>query len=313
MTEDECRWGRQPGAGWATVTPGAHVRADLAADLAARLRAWQLVLPYWSSFTGLTVAMLHGWWVPPLPARLPLFVASGRSDRIDRVGLSVCRHDVLPTWELVDGVRVTPPAEALLSCARDLGLVDVVVLGDAALRAGDVTAAELRAVARQRRRGSPLLRRAIPLMDGRAESIYEGLLRVLHVVCDVAVEPQYVVRDPSGDAVARADLRIVGTDRLPEYDGADHLSRRQQRLDLRRAGRIADAGFERRGYTREDVLFGAVSILRDADGALDRPHLPERIHAWHDLLRDSLFSAAGQRRLRLRLGLDAENAEQMPD
>ncbi len=312
MTEDECRLGRRPGAGWTTVTPGAHVRADRADDLATRLRAWQLVLPFWSSFTGLTVAMLHGWWVPPLPARLPLFVASGRSDRIDRVGLSVCRHDVLPTWELVDGVRVTPSAEALLSCARDLGLLDVVLLGDAALHAGEVTAAELRAVARQRRRGSPLLRRAIPLMDGRAESIYEGLLRMLHVVSDVAVEPQYVVRDPDGEPVARADLRIVGTGRLPEYDGADHLGRRRQRLDLRRAGRIADAGFERRGYTREDVLFGAASILRDADRALGLPHRPGRLHAWHDLLRESLFTATGRRRLELRLGLDAENAERMP-
>jgi hypothetical protein len=309
MAADEIRWGPWPGVGWTSVTPGAHVRADLADDLGTRLRAWQLALPFWSSFTGLTAAQLRGWWLPPLPD-LPLFVASGRSDRISRRGLHVCRHDVLPGWELVDEVRVTSAAEVLLACARDLGLLDVVVLGDAALHAGDVTSAELVAVSRQRRRGSPLLRRAIPQMDGRAESIYEGLLRILHRSCGVPVEPQYVVLDAFGHTVAQADLRIVGTNRLPEYDGADHLARRRQRRDLRRAGRISDVGFERRGYTMEDVLFASISILRDADRAMGRPHQPARIEAWHALLRDSLFSGAGRQRLLCRLGLDVENAEQ---
>jgi len=294
------------------VTYGAHVRADLVSDQAARLRAWQLVLPFWSSFTGLTAASLRGWWLPPMPEGLPLFVASGRAERISRPGLAVCRHDEIPRWELVDGVRVTSSAETLLACARDLGLLDVVVLGDAALHAGDVSRVELVAVSRLRRRGAPRLRRAIPLMNGRAESIYEGLLRILHQVCEVAVEPQYVVLDEAGDPVARADLRILGTNRLPEYDGSDHLPRRQQRLDLRRVGRISDAGFERRGYTKEDVLVGALSILRDADRALGRPHGPARIEAWHDLLRESLFSAAGRHRLMRRLGLAEENAEQWP-
>ncbi len=294
------------------MTYGAHVRADLAGDHAARLRAWQLALPFWSSFTGLTAARLRGWWLPPMPECLPLFVASGRADRISRPGLAVCRHDEIPRWELVDGVRVTSSGETLLACARDLGLLDVVVLGDAALHAGDVSRAELVAVSRLRRRGAPRFRLAIPLMDGRAESIYEGLLRILHRVCQVAVEPQYVVLDEAGDPVARTDLRILGTNRLPEYDGSDHLSRRQQRRDLRRVGRISDAGFERRGYTKEDVLVGALSILRDADRALGRPHEPARIEAWHDLLRESLFSGAGRHRLMRRLGLAQENAEQSP-
>lgn len=306
---DEIRWGPWPGPGWTSLTRGAHVRTDLTDDLGARLRAWQLVLPFWASFTGLTVGSLRGWWLPPLPEDLPFFVASGRADRIDRRGLHVCRHDVLPRWELVERVRVTSAAEALLACARELGLLDVVVIGDAALHAGHVTIPELRSVARQRRRGSPLLRRAVPLMDPRAESIYEGLLRMLHAVCDIPVQSQFAVLD-DGQITARADLRITGTNRLAEYDGADHLGRRQQRKDLRREARISDAGYERRGYTKEDVLFAGIGILRDADRALGRDHDPSRIHAWHDLLRDSLFTPAGQVRLRLRLRLPTENAEQ---
>ncbi len=309
MDDDAIRWGRRPGQGWVPVTPGAHVRADLTDDLVSTLQAWQLVLPFWSSFTGLTAALVRGWWVPPLPDGLPLFVASGRADRISRRGLAVCRHDVLPAWQLEKGVRLTSPAETLLSCARDLGLLDVVVLGEAALHAGDLTRADLITVARQRRRGAPLLRRAIRLMDGRAESIFEVVLRILYVVCAIPVVPQFVVRDEHGGVVARADLRIIGTNRLSEYDGGTHLLRHQQRRDLRRVGLINDAGFERRGYTQEDVLVGAVAVLRDADRALGRPHDPARIQVWHRLVSESLFSAAGRQRLMRRLGIDPENAE----
>lgn len=311
MTE-QFRAGPTPGAGWTSVGYGVQVSDDVADDLATRLRAWQLVLPYWSSFTGLTAAVLRGWWVPPTPVGLPLFVAAGPAARIRRPGLDVCRHDVLPPADRVRGVRVTTAAESVLAVARDLTLLDVVLVGDAALHSGDVTRAELERVSRQRRRGSPLLRRAIPLMDGRAESIYEGLLRVLHTSCGVPVVPQYELLDEHGMFVARGDLWLVGTTRLAEYDGGDHLSRRRQRQDLRRTGRIEDAGFTRRGYTKEDVLSSGVGILRDADRALGRPFDPHRIEPWHALLRESLFSGQGQARLMSRLGFGAENAEQMP-
>src|SRR3954452_21507987 len=209
--DDEMRWGPWPGKGWTPVAWGAHVREDLLEDLGARLRAAQLVLPFWSSFTGLTAAQLRGWWLPPLPAELPLFVASGRSDRIDRPGLRVCRHTVLQTWVLVDNVRTSLPAETVLACARELGLLDVVLIGDAGLHSGEVTREQLLDVSRLHRRGAPLLRRAIPLMDGRSESIYESLLRVLHVVCQIRVEPQHTVIDPEGEVIARGDLWLTGT------------------------------------------------------------------------------------------------------
>ena len=80
----------------------------------------------------------------PAARDLPLFVASGRcgSHQPRRTGRLPARRDSR-RWELVDGVRVTSSAETLLACARDLGLLDVVVLGDAALHAGDVSRAEL--------------------------------------------------------------------------------------------------------------------------------------------------------------------------
>jgi hypothetical protein len=309
---DDVIWcGPRPGGSWRALGYGVHVHESADLDLGARLRAWQLTLPYFTSFTGVTAAALRRWWLPPLPRDLPLFVASARSDRIRRPELHVCRHDVVPEAERVQGARVTTAGETILALARDLGLLDVVVIGDAALHLGHTDLDDLRRTARQRRRGAPLLRRAIPLMDGRAESIYEGLLRMLHLACRVPVIPQQVVVDEHGEFVARADLRIVGTNRLPEYDGDTHLARPSQRRDLRRTGRISDAGFERRGYTMEDVLYDGVAVLRDADRALGRRHDPHRIQAWHTLLRESLFTPQGRRRLVDRVGLSAaENAEQ---
>ncbi|HEX3930444.1 MAG TPA: hypothetical protein VHW64_07050 [Nocardioides sp.] len=308
--EDRVTIGRERRRGWERVTHGVHIETATADDVAARLRAWQYALPLWSSFTSLTAAGLRGWWLPPLPKGLPLFVAAGRAGRIARPGLRVCRHDTLPPWVLVEGVRVAKPAETVLACARDLSLLDVVLVGDAALARGDVTLAELVAESRLRRRGAPLLRRAIPLMDPRAESIFESLLRVLHVVCGIEVEPQHVVVDAQGEFVARADLIVVGTTSMHEVDGSDHLEQRRYRKDLGRQRRIVAAGHQRRGYTPRDVLTTPAAIVRDADFALGRAHDPSRLQAWYALLGDSLWSGSGQRRLELRLGLRVETAEE---
>jgi very-short-patch-repair endonuclease len=295
---------------WCRVTHGVHLQRAAVDDLSARLRAWQYALPFWSSFTGLTAAELRGWWLPPLPPELPLFVASGRAARISRPGLDVCRHNTLPPWELVEGVRVPASAETVLACARDLDLIDVVLIGDAALHAGDLTREQLLAVSRLRRRGAPLLRRAIPLMDGRAESIFEGLLRLLHVVCGIEIEPQHAVVDPSGRVIARGDLLLVGTRMLHEMDGGHHRSPAQQRRDLRRDRRLLSAAYHRRGFTASDILTSPVSIVRDAERSLGREHDPDRVRSWYSLVQNSLFTPSGRRRLELRVGLNRETAEE---
>jgi hypothetical protein len=190
----------------------------------------------------------------------------------------------------------------LLTCARDLTTLDLVVLADNALHLGHVSMAELAEAAARRRRGAPALRRALALVDGRAESPYESLLRVLHTSCGVDVVPQYELRDDRGGFVARADLWLVGTTALHEYDGGDHLEVRQQRKDLARARRIGNQTWVRRGYTARDVRHQGIGILRDADLSLGRPHDPTRIRVWHRLIADSLFTASGRGRLHRRLG-----------
>lgn len=291
--------GRRRSREWQRLSHGVYHTDDCEV-----LRAWQLVLPASGRFTHVTAAAAMGWWLPPVPDGFPVVAAVDRtSTRPARAGLHVVRTDpVLPPRE-VDGVRMDDPAEVLLACARDLALLDMLMLLDSALRVEGCEAADLAVVAGTRRKGAFMLRRALALSDPRAESPWESVLRQFHVTCEVPVVPQQELWTPGGDFVARADLVITGTRTLHEYDGGVHLTREQQRRDLERARRLADAGLERRGYTSYDLLRQPICILRDADRALGRPHDPGRMREWHALLSESLLTASGRSRLLERLGL----------
>jgi len=286
--------GRRRGGRWTKVGHGLYVPAG---DDGPPLAAWHLALPSSGAFTGLTAAGLHGLWLPPLPVGTPTFVAvrdGGTAPR--RPGLRVVRQTSAIPTVAVRGLPTVPVPEAILGCARDLGLLDVVVLVDAALHKELCSMDDVACVAALRRRGAPLLREALRLADGRSESPYESLLRLLHAVCEVPVEAQHEVFH-DGRFVARGDLWLVGTRTLHEYDGAHHLTRAQQRRDLRRGRGLDEASWHRRGYVLEDLLHQGLMILRDADAALGRPHQPDRIRAWEALLVDSAFSVPGRHRL----------------
>ncbi len=218
----------------------------------ADLPAWQLALPPTGAFTHLTAALVRDWWLPPLPADVPVFAAvPDGSSRPRRNGLVACRHAGPVGFDTLGGLRVATPPEILLAAGRDLGLLDLVVLTDAALQRGDSTIADLRAAARQRRRGAPALRRALALADGRSESPWETMLRLLHAACDVAVTPQFEIRGENGAVRARGDLRIDRTRRLAEYDGEGHRSAAQHARDLVRERFLQRSGWQRYGYTAD--------------------------------------------------------------
>jgi hypothetical protein len=301
--------GRRPGRPWVTVARGLHRLPETGA---LDLHAWQLALPPSGRFTHLTGAGIHGLWLPPLPDSLPVFASMAVTEpRPRRAGLRIARMRTLAETATVDGLVVDPVPESLLACARDLDVLDLVVLLDSALQLRKCTLEELTTHAESSRRGSSRLRHALRLVDGRSESPYETLLRVLHVVCDIEVEPQYELKDEHGAFVAEADLWLKGTHSLHEYDGAVHLPRAQQRKDLARARRIGNVTWVRRGYTSHEVLHQGVAILRDADLALGRRHDPARIRAWHQLLAASLFTPSGRRRLESRLGIGGARCGQL--
>jgi len=289
-------------AGWERLARAVYVPASEPNTPGRQAHAWRCLLGDEVTFTGLTSAALRGWWLPVPAEELPAFIAIGEQDaRPRRVGLRVARHrSRIPSVRL-EGLEVATPAETILACARLLSPLDLVILGDAALHMGDCTEGELRRASVQRRRGARALRRALPLFDGRSESPGETLLRLLHTSCAIPVQPQFVITD--GDRiVARADLRITGTRRLPEYDGAHHRDPAQYERDRGRDRRLHTLGWEPYSYSVVSVLAAPAQILRDADDALGRDHVPTRIKLFYELLNASSYTALGAAQLRARLG-----------
>ncbi len=281
---------------WERLSYGLWVRRGRR-DERSDLRAWQLLLPPTAGFTHLTAAAVRGWWLP-VPLVHPVFAAMPETgNRYRRRGLIVFRHPQPPMLEFWHGLRVTTAADTLLHAARDLALLDLVVLGDSALRSKQITLSDLERIARQRRRGVRQLRRLIPLLDARSESPWESIMRVLHRAAGIPVTPQYKIYDEYGDFVARADLRIDGTRRLQEYDGADHRDKDRHRSDLGRDRALLRTGWERAGYTSTDVLYGGAAIIADTDRVLGREFEPGQLAAWNALIAESLHAPAGRARV----------------
>jgi len=181
----------------------------------------------------------------------PVFVALLQDTlppRPRREGVLVSRHPRLISSVVAEGLRVASPPETLLAAASDLGELDLVAPADTALHRDHVTLEELRPVPAQRRRGRPTCA-MIPRLDGRSESPWESVLRLLHQAADIEVQPQYEIEDRSGRFLARVDLWLVGTRRVHEYDGAVHRDAEQHELDLSRGAGLVRDDWERVGYT----------------------------------------------------------------
>jgi len=280
---------------WDRISHGLYAPARVR-TLAEDLHAWQLVLPRTAAFSHLTAAELRGWWLPA-PIVHPVFAAvTTTSHGVERAGLLMCRHPQPVAMQVIDGLRVTTPGETLLAAARDLGVLDLVVLGDSALRLKQCTLTELMITARQHRRGGPLLRTVLPLLDPRSESPWESIMRVLHRAAEIPVTPQHELVDQFGHFVARADLLIDGTPRLHEYDGAVHRDADVHESDLARDRALLSAKFERYGFTSRQLLKGGAAIIADVDRLLGRPWDPRRLAAWNQLIEHSFYGRAGRAR-----------------
>jgi hypothetical protein len=277
--------------------PALDDRTEKLRDLAA----WRLVLPEDAVFTHLTAVRLYDWWLPPLPEFVPVFAAAARkSNRPRRAGLVCSRLERTSTPRLRHGLPVDSPEEVLLRAARDLGLLDLVVLIDAALHLGDVTREVLGEFCTTSRPGVRRLRQALGYADGRSESPWETVLRLFHVLSGVAVQPQVELFDDDGRFVARVDLLVCGTNFAHEYDGAIHDERRRRTRDLRRGRKLVEIGIVRRGFTAPDLIADCAATLQELDRAMGRPHRPSRLGRWKKWLDYSCYSTTGRRRLQNR-------------
>jgi hypothetical protein len=292
------------GPHWSRLSHGLFTPPSTApAPLTARCSALMKVLPAGAAMAHLSAAQLYELWLPGLPAWLPVLAVLPPGElRPERGGLYVFRsRAALPPPVSVGGVAAVPPEVCVGQLAEDLSLVDLVIAIDSALQRKLCTTADITASLRSRQRGLPNLRQALALCDGRSESPWETVLRLLHVTAGFEVDPQADIRHDDGGFIARADLRIRGTRRLPEYDGAGHREREQHRLDLAREKALAREHWERYGYVAKEILGEPERVIRDAEQALGLPHDGGRLATWCHLVGQSSLTPEGWVRLLRRL------------
>lgn len=274
-------------------TPELGTRANFLRDLSALL----LVLPEGAVFTHVTAARLLGWQLPALPRDVPHFAAVRGERRPRRPAVICSRLTRESAAGVVDGLPIDHPSEILLRAARDLGDLDLALMVDSAVRLGHIDEAAMHDVLASRRPGTKRLRWVWEGRDPLAESAGETLLRKFHDVMDVATESQVDVHDEHGRFIGRADLLVVGTLNVHEYDGAVHREAATHKRDLRRERALASSSYVRRGYTLDDLLNHAAILMHEIDRALGRPHQAERLRKWRALVDDSFYSDVGSARV----------------
>jgi len=262
------------------------------------LRAYLLVLPPGAAFTHLTGARLLGWQLPKLPEQVPIFVAvTGDAPRPRRHGLICSRLVERGSPVLRHGLPVEGAEEILLRAARDLSLLDLLILLESALRLGHVDHDRMNALLASRRPGVRMLREAWRRCTGESHSGGETVLQQFHRVMEVPFRPQFELYDEHGQLLARADLHVLGTNFLHEYDGEHHRHKDQQKVDLRRERGITASSYVRKGFVLDDLLNHPVVVMHELDKALGRPHDLRRLQRWRRLVENSLYSEAGRARV----------------
>ncbi len=262
------------------------------------LAAWLLVLPPGAAFTHVTGGRLLGWQLPKLPEQVPVFAAVAEADNRPRRPGLLCSRLVHPRETgHAHGLPVDPAHEILLRAARDLGLLDLVIMIDSARRLRHVDSDAMERLLQSRRPGVRILRQAWRMSTAKAASAGETLLRMFDRAIEVDVEPQARLHDEAGNLVGVVDLAVVGTDLVHEYDGAHHRRSRQHRVDLRRDRGLSGASYRRRGYTLDDLLNHSAVVMHEVDRDLGRAHDGRRLERWRRLVAGSLYDEVVRRRV----------------
>jgi len=130
----------------------------------------------------------------------------------------------------VAGLAVTTPTSTFLDLSDELGLVDLVVLGDSLVRAERVTPRQLvETAATYTGKARRLARRAAGLVRDGVDSPMESRVRMLMVLAGLP-EPvvNHVVRWPDGRTRWRFDLSYPAFRIVIEYDGRQHAESDEQ-------------------------------------------------------------------------------------
>ena len=248
----------------AEETPPRAVRRACSAGASHRTRRGRCALPTAEEhrreahrLTGvlshLSAAVAHGWEVRTQPDQP--WVTFPRKRHL----LEEDRARVHARWRDLDPKErepgVTSPVRTVLDCAASLPFDAALTVADSALRAGDVTEAELIAAAQSLRGpGSTRARTVVALADHRSANPFESVLRAIALeFTELRFEPQLQIWD-SG-LWATVDLGDERAMLVLEAEGfAHHRSRQDLVRDCRRYTELTVWGWAILRFSWEDVM-----------------------------------------------------------
>ncbi|AWB87237.1 hypothetical protein [Mycetocola zhujimingii] len=215
--------------------------------------AFDLRMPSGGFYCGPTAALLHG---VPLPYRLSsdtrLHIGLPEGCRAVQAIGTIGHSYSIDEAEIVSGAlgRLTGPERTWCDLARYLPLTELVAAGDYLIRrtrpltSTDRLAAAVTAYTG--RRGVKTLRRALELLNNRAESPKESILRVELVLAGLpSPEINVDVFDRHGRFIARVDMMFRQHRLILEYEGLQHLLDADQwTRDIRRTRRLEYEGLQ---------------------------------------------------------------------
>ena len=199
-------------------------------------------------FSHTTAAFLHGIPVPLHMEKSPLvhisFPAPHRAPHAAGILGHALRVEPSDLMTLPSGLRVTTPLRTWFDLAHSLTLLELVAAGDALIHwrkplvsTLDLADALARPFNRKIRRK---LRRASELLNDRAESPPESILRAILVLAGMPVSRvNRTVTTQFGEFIARTDLIIDRYRIILEYQGDYHRKKLGQwRADMSRRSKL---------------------------------------------------------------------------
>jgi Protein of unknown function (DUF559) len=219
-----------------------YICADVALTIQVRVIAALLILPPGTAGTGVTALRVYGLDVGG-DRRLHFTSTRPHQRRID--GVIVHRRLRAALRWFWGEIPVTTPEQTFVEAARQLSLVDRVIVGDWLIHQKLATLAGLqRFVDTVHDHGVKRARRAMGFVREGVESPRETVLRLMIVFARLPEpEPNVTVGDEF-EAVGKPDLVYFRFRVLVEYDGLYHLeSRAQQNSDLRRREALEALGW----------------------------------------------------------------------
>jgi hypothetical protein len=242
---------------------GVYADPGLELDHRLRCRGVALVLPPGCAIGGHSAA---AWYGAPFAGPFDPVTVVGPADSDWKGPRGVRVHRSLSSLDLVVDAEDVPLTSAVRT-AWDTAALETtgtaVAALDAMVRQGAVSAADLQRLisANWKKWGVARVRRAVGLIDPRAESPPESRVRVALVLAGLGPVPQYEVYE-AGQRLGRVDLAFPDARIAVEYEGAYHFEDGQIVRDDARYARLREAGWT--------VIRVSAADLRDLNAVVAR-------------------------------------------